>query len=192
MIIFWKMVNIKHYKFVIIFCWKILWFSIKDEMGPAPVCWGCLTHNGHNWLLRANKMLRDSKDTINSHPTAADSWFTLKIKIYVIWILVNTEHLSAELFYWTFSTFYFFSLLSVENTLAGYNIFWIYAKKNLVISKWWQLSWYSIAIRKIPMKIFLKSQDRESYLSENILDWNFQGWFGQLKNVLSENSPSEN
>ena len=109
------------------FCWTKLWFSIKDKMGPAPVCWGCLTHNGHNWLLRANKMLRDSKDTINSHPTAADSWFTLKIKIYVIWILVNTTHLSTKLFYWTFSTS---CLLSVEKTLQRTLFSWsqIHAK----------------------------------------------------------------
>ena len=69
--------------------WKAVVF-IKYKMRAAPVCGGCLTRNGHNWLLRANKMLRDSKDTISSHPTAADSWFTRKIKIHAIWTLVNT------------------------------------------------------------------------------------------------------
>ena len=126
-----------------------MWFSIKDEMGPAPVCWGCLTHNGHNWLLRANKMLRDSKDTINSHPTAADSWFTLKIKIYVIWILVNTTHLSTELFHWTFSTS---CLLSVEKTLAAYVIF-------LELN----------SCKRENEKIREKTKTEKVYLSENIL-----------------------
>ena len=131
------------------FCWTKLWFSIKDKMGPAPVCWGCLTHNGHNWLLRANKMLRDSKDTINSHPTAADSWFTLKIKIYVIWILVNTTHLSTELFHWTFSTS---CLLSVEKTLAAYDIF-------LELN----------SCKRVNEKIPEKTKTEKVYLSENTL-----------------------